>query len=333
MKKIYLIAVSVLLIHTAQAQFTTIPDSNFEQALIDLGYDDIIDGQVLTANIVNVTDLDLYDLQIQNMTGIEDFASLIELWVDYNQLTSLDVSQNLALQFLVIDENPISIIDISNNTNLVGFAADFTNLTALNTSNNPNLLFLFLWDCNITSLDLSNNTNLVALDVDENNLTQLDLINQPNLEVLYCEDNFNLSFINLKNGNTAGLVDFFAQGLAANACIQVDDAQAATNASTFPYNQWNIDPSSTFSEECSLSTETFDLAQITFYPNPAIDKLTILNITITGYQIYDAKGSLLANNTRLSGNQIDVASLKPGIYFLKVTSDKNQTQTVRFVKK
>ncbi len=333
MKKIYLLAVSIVLMHTAQAQFTAIPDANFEQALIDLGHDDIIDGQVLTANIINVTELFLSGLGIQNMTGIQDFASLIELSVGENQITTINVSQNLALEFLIIAENPISAIDISNNTNLVGFAADFTNLNALNTSNNPNLLFLYLWDCNISSLDLSNNISLIELDVDENNLTQLDLGNNPDLQILYCVENPNLSFINIKNGNTAGLEDFYAFDIANNACIQVDDAQAATNASTFPYNQWNIDPSSTFSEECSLFTETFDLAQFTFYPNPTTDKLTIINSTITGYQIYDTKGSLLANNTRFTGNQIDVASLKPGIYFLKVTSDKNQTQTVRFVKK
>jgi hypothetical protein len=33
------------------AQFTAIPDPIFEQALIDLGHDDVLDGQVLTANI------------------------------------------------------------------------------------------------------------------------------------------------------------------------------------------------------------------------------------------------------------------------------------------
>ncbi len=288
---------------------------------------------MLTTNIVDVTELFLSSLGIQNMTGIQDFASLIELWVDENQITTINVSQNLALEFLIIAENPISAIDISNNPNLIGFAADFTNLTALNTSNNPNLIFLYLWDCNISSLDLSNNISLIELDVDENNLTQLDLGNHPNLQILYCAENPNLSFINIKNGNTAGLEEFYAFDIANNACIQVDDAQAATNASTFPYNQWNIDPSSTFSENCSLSTETFDLAQIKFYPNPAIDMLTILNTTITGYQIYDAKGSLLMNNLRFSSNQIDVAFLSPGIYFLKVIDDKNQIKNVRFVKK
>ena len=39
------------------SQYTAIPDQNFEQALIDLGHDYDIDGQVLTANISSITNL------------------------------------------------------------------------------------------------------------------------------------------------------------------------------------------------------------------------------------------------------------------------------------
>ena len=37
-----------------KAQFTNIPDVNFETALVDLGYDDVIDGKVLTDHIDTV---------------------------------------------------------------------------------------------------------------------------------------------------------------------------------------------------------------------------------------------------------------------------------------
>ena len=40
-------------------QLTYVPDDNFEQALIYLGYDDILDDYVLTSNISNITNLDL----------------------------------------------------------------------------------------------------------------------------------------------------------------------------------------------------------------------------------------------------------------------------------
>ena len=55
---------------------TYIPDDNFEQSLIDLGYDDVLDDSVLTSNIENVLMLDVSDKNISDMTGINGFSSL-----------------------------------------------------------------------------------------------------------------------------------------------------------------------------------------------------------------------------------------------------------------
>ena len=41
------------------SQYTSIPDQNFEQALIDLGYDNVIDGQVSTSNIIGIDTLNI----------------------------------------------------------------------------------------------------------------------------------------------------------------------------------------------------------------------------------------------------------------------------------
>ena len=42
-----------------QADVTLIPDSNFELALIELGYDNVLDGAVLTSNISSLTSINL----------------------------------------------------------------------------------------------------------------------------------------------------------------------------------------------------------------------------------------------------------------------------------
>ena len=52
-------------------QNTHVPDNNFEQALIDLNYDDTLDDYVLTANISGVTSLDVESKEISDLTGIE----------------------------------------------------------------------------------------------------------------------------------------------------------------------------------------------------------------------------------------------------------------------
>ena len=47
----FLVVFFALAVQTGLAQNTYVPDNNFEQALIDLGYDDVLDDSVLTANI------------------------------------------------------------------------------------------------------------------------------------------------------------------------------------------------------------------------------------------------------------------------------------------
>ncbi len=70
--------------------YTFVPDDNFEQALIDLGYDDVLNDSVLTANISGVTSLNVNDKSISDLTGIEGFTALTDLDCNTNQLTSLE---------------------------------------------------------------------------------------------------------------------------------------------------------------------------------------------------------------------------------------------------
>ena len=98
---------------------TAIPDANFEQALIDLGYDSgEIDGHVLTANISDVTSLIVNNKNIESLTGIEDFTALTLLWCFNNQITSLDLSANTALNTLYCYTNQLTSLDLSANPTL-----------------------------------------------------------------------------------------------------------------------------------------------------------------------------------------------------------------------
>ena len=149
-------------------QYTSIPDQNFEQALIDLGYDDVIDGKVLTANINSVDSLSLYRKNISDLTGIEDFTALTYLECGRNKLTSLDVSQNTTLTYLDCDGNKLTSFDVSKNTAL----------TYLDCGSNQ-----------LTNLDVSQNTTLTYLDCGYNKLTSLDVSKNTALTELYCDGN------------------------------------------------------------------------------------------------------------------------------------------------
>jgi hypothetical protein len=111
------------------SQTTYVPDDNFEQALIDLGYDDVLDDYVVTANISGVTTLYVESKEIADLMGIEAFTALEELDCHQNQLTSLDVGSNTALTYLQCYANQLTYLNMRN-----GITDQLSNFNATNNS-------------------------------------------------------------------------------------------------------------------------------------------------------------------------------------------------------
>jgi Leucine-rich repeat (LRR) protein len=135
---------------------TYIPDDNFEQALIDFGYDNLLDDSVLTGTCNGVVSLNLDSYGISDLTGIEDFIALTNLVCSNSLLTSLDVSNNLLLEDLDCHNNSIECIDISNNTSLTNLDCSNNLLERLNLKNG-NFLSMYV--------DAVGN-NLMCIEVD-----------------------------------------------------------------------------------------------------------------------------------------------------------------------
>ncbi len=111
---------SILLSSISYSQITLIPDINFEQKLIDLGYDTgSPDGSVLTSNINLITSLDCRSLNISSLIGIEDFTALSDLICKDNVLTDIDLTQNSNLLFLECSNNHLSSLNLSQNDSLL----------------------------------------------------------------------------------------------------------------------------------------------------------------------------------------------------------------------
>ena len=62
--------------------------------MINYGYDDIFDDSVNTSSIDTVQILYIDNEGISDLTGIEDFYSLTQLFCHNNQLQELDLSNN-----------------------------------------------------------------------------------------------------------------------------------------------------------------------------------------------------------------------------------------------
>ena len=236
------------------AQQTYMPDDNFETALIALGLDtfplnDSINSAAIdTVKLLYITSNSIYDL-----TGIEGFIALEELDCSSNNLYNIDVQSNLMLEKLVIIGNPISAINLDNNINLTYLHISATVINYLDLSNNINLEW---FNANFSSLDtliLGNKPSLNYITATNNNLNTLDASGCGTLSYLVVNNN-NLESLNFQNGNNTGLTIYNSLYNPNLSCIQVDDANYSTT------NWTNIDYSSSFSENCSLSGCTDSLA-------------------------------------------------------------------------
>ncbi len=133
---------------------TYVPDNDFEQKLIDLGYDYILDNYVLTNNIENVAELNIKSLGIKDLTGIQGFENLNILICEGNLLTNLDVSNNTSLTELTCQYNQITSLDVSKNTFLKILVSYENRFTSLDVSNNKSLEKLLCFSDQLTSLDV-----------------------------------------------------------------------------------------------------------------------------------------------------------------------------------
>ncbi|MDC3276370.1 hypothetical protein OAU75_02030, partial [Flavobacteriaceae bacterium] len=202
---------------------TYVPDDNFEAELIVLGYDDVMDDYVCSANISTVTSLSLRAKSINDATGINSFSALNFLEISQNQnlgntleisnltslvtlqarnsgITSIDVSNNTSLNKLDMDYNPITSLNVSTLNSLETLWCGNTNLTSLDITNNTSLIDFRCQNnsgtgYNLSTINLNNNTNITWLQLNYQNLSSIDVSNITNLNAFQVNNNSNLSCI------------------------------------------------------------------------------------------------------------------------------------------
>ena len=170
-------------------KYTLIPDSNFEDKLIALEIDkDGKNGKITTASIRKVTYLDLSNSNITDVKGIEDFTLLTYLDLNYNNIQSIDVSQNKLLTKLSLHDNKLKALDVTANKELFNLMFSKNQISTIDLSQNKKVHSVTADRNQLTNIDLSANLELESLFCGDNNLTTLDVSNQPNLLWLNCTD-------------------------------------------------------------------------------------------------------------------------------------------------
>ena len=172
---------------------TYVPDDYFENELINLGYDDVLDDYVTTENIINVKNLDLKEKYISDITGLAGFSSLETLDLFKNQLSSNivhDFSANNKLKSIRLDSTEITSFNVTGLTDLKILKSRYNPITTLDVSTNFSLEILEIPGSTLEELNLKNNTKLTTLITgkgygnavgDQNYYDTLDLSNNVNL--------------------------------------------------------------------------------------------------------------------------------------------------------
>ena len=240
----------------------SIPDANFEQALIDLGYDDVIDQKILKDVAEGITTLDVSNKEIADLTGIEGFINLTELTAINNNLITVDITKNTKLQRLTFKENQLTALDLSQNIALEWLELWFNEIAAIDVSKNIALKFLDIDTNALLAIDLSSNVNLTELYLFNNRLTEIDLSILTQLEKLEIGNR-----TGLPNDNTITTLNFKGlsnlttnnmRNMSSLACIEVDDINASN------INSWQKDTSAYYSEDCSQPRETISITDVNF---------------------------------------------------------------------
>lgn len=122
------------------------PDETFRSYVLN-NFDNDGSGGLSQAEIEYVTEINVAGTEEQpgnvaDLTGIGYFTALTNLFCEYNQLTSLDISSNTLLTKLWCNNNRLTELDVSHNKNLTDLVCGCNQLTSLDIGGNTSLGWL-----------------------------------------------------------------------------------------------------------------------------------------------------------------------------------------------
>lgn len=187
-------------------------DQNFYNCVIDAYNDENKTSYAYTYNLsdeelssIKKLDCKIIDEEenkkINDTTGLDKLINLTYLDLSYNNISSIDVSDNTKLTYLDVSSNQLTELDVKENTSLTTLISVGNNLEGISLSSNTLLTVLNLTDNKISQINLVNNVELSELYLSKNNLTEIDLSKNDKLEFLslYSNKLTTLSINNMKN--------------------------------------------------------------------------------------------------------------------------------------
>ena len=333
MKNILFSTLFALITTLGFSQQTYMPDDAFENYVEGNSFNN--DNYVSTSLIefwgwVNIP------IQVQDLTGIEDFTNLFNINILNSNITTIDLSSCSNLHFSTLDTVGGIFVAIQN--------CPFLTTVILP----PNEIAFIIMSCPYLSEVTFQNSNIIrnvdpidpmggSAIVDNISLICIDMSNILDVvlgSVLTIAGNDNLTGINLKNGNCNKWA-FVSVGVVGT-CIQVDNPTYCYNAESV--GTWgceclaNPNLSCTYSTTCPnciAEVDELPTISINISPNPTSSKITIkasLELIGEEYIVYDQLGKAVMSGVITSEEtEIDLSNLTEGVYLFKAGTEMQET--------
>ena len=147
------------------------------------------DGKLSQAERDAVTEINIYNKNCTDLTGIAYFANLTTLRCQQNGLEELNLEYNKNLTNLNCSYNKLTTLDVSKNAKLSTLECSDNGMEKLNLGDITGLTWLLCPENNLTELDVSKNPYLEKLHCRHNKLRRLVIGKNYSLTMLYLLDN------------------------------------------------------------------------------------------------------------------------------------------------
>jgi len=171
----------------------TVPDNYFKIRVLnayDYNDDDIIQmSEALSVTTLDLSNPDIWNQPVYDVTGIENFTNVKQLFLGRNPLGTVDLTALTNLEYLDVTSTNNTSLNVTGLTHLKSINCDMGQLTSLDVSSCTSLETLICSRNDLTSLNMTGLTGVTILYCNENQLTSLDVSHFPNMTHLCCSDN------------------------------------------------------------------------------------------------------------------------------------------------
>ncbi len=148
------------------------------------------------------------------------------------------------------------------------------------------------------------------------------------------ENNLGFEIQRFQSDNQWKTIGFVAgQGTTAEVnTYDFRDLSIGVGSNYYRLKQVDVDGQFEHSQVVVVELGKID-TNVMVYPNPALDKISVVDVLLGKVKIYDAYGNLVKNLVIDQPTQtIDISNLKDGMYFMEVDEGSSKRKTSRFYK-